>query len=945
MQAWFARWRERYAHAWYFVVSNKRLISFASVAIVVGVFVVAVPAHADDDARKWVLGIFGEILGWIILMLGKLIILVANILVAFAQYNSFVKSSAVTTGWPLVRDVVNMFFIVVLLVTAFSTIVRYQELHYSKILPKLLLMAVLINFSKTLIGLLIDFSQVITLTFVSAFQQAAGGNFITAFKLTKMTALGKTEPGDPKNTQFVELIVASMLAIILMTVALLTLLLMALFFAFRIVVLWILLILSPIAFFALALPAKLSKAVQPFTNKWWDQLSTMLVAGPVMAFFLWLGLAIAQGPDPFKDTLGGASSGKEAAGLDAFFSTQVGTVDELGTFLVAVVFMLTGLQFAMKTSGSVPGMARTANALRSVPGRTYRGGTRLASGALNVARKTGKLGFEGVDRLADVRGRAGKLGLAVSNRLGGVGAATFAGMAGHRGERIKAKQTRLKKVTENLDEKTAQKFLRGRASSKVFTREAAAAQMALADRATNSLSQKTLTTKFDEELQKKNPTMGEVERLAMAESMAKEQRGKDLKAGMKVAGDFGFDDKMEGYGEKMKKDASLGVEWEDYKAVKNATVTDWKGHVNGISADSMKDGRAFLAQANALGLVAEDGSFKTGGEADQIWAKLEKGNMGGYIKEHRSRFDGNQEAVKAQLAAMEGGTTEEHLKLANETRTYATEKKGTFGSVLVNVGAQPERAKGEAPEDRKAREDRMSRARDRVQMFVDRGPEAAASSEAQGARFDLLASGGKISQAYKYDEKKGEFADDDQRALFDESLQSIRDGVGKGDEQTLRVITQFDTAALKSQPTSYNEARSAMVMQMSPEVLMQGYQQANRGGNEAAKGKIREVVDVIAAEAERVKKIAADAHVSVDDFQKVVKAPMSSDAEQVKRKLISGGFAKNERAAEAMAHAVASGHAIETDEGMREIRNTRSQRAQSRVDAARTRTGRGKAKA
>jgi len=74
-----------------------------------------------------------------------------------------------------------MSFILILLIIAFATILR-QESYSKKLLPKLLIMAVLINFSRTIFGLLIDFSQVIMLTFVNAFS-AGGGYFIKALEL------------------------------------------------------------------------------------------------------------------------------------------------------------------------------------------------------------------------------------------------------------------------------------------------------------------------------------------------------------------------------------------------------------------------------------------------------------------------------------------------------------------------------------------------------------------------------------------------------------------------------------------------------------------------------------------------------------------------------------------------------------------------------------------
>lgn len=147
------------------------------------------------DLINYILLGLATILGWLIQFLGTFIVMLVHVVIDVSQYNAFVSSAPVQAGWPLVRDVVNMFFIVVLLVSAFATIVQWKpgQWRYNVVLPKLLLMAVLVNFSLTLIGLLIDFSQVVMLTFVNGFKSAAGGNFITALKLDKIMKL----PGDP----------------------------------------------------------------------------------------------------------------------------------------------------------------------------------------------------------------------------------------------------------------------------------------------------------------------------------------------------------------------------------------------------------------------------------------------------------------------------------------------------------------------------------------------------------------------------------------------------------------------------------------------------------------------------------------------------------------------------------------------------------------------------
>ena len=66
-----------------------------------------------------------------------------------------------------------MFFVVVLLIIALATILNQEKYSYKTWLPKLILMAVLINFSKMICGLIIDVAQVVMMTFVNAFKDVS----------------------------------------------------------------------------------------------------------------------------------------------------------------------------------------------------------------------------------------------------------------------------------------------------------------------------------------------------------------------------------------------------------------------------------------------------------------------------------------------------------------------------------------------------------------------------------------------------------------------------------------------------------------------------------------------------------------------------------------------------------------------------------------------------
>lgn len=315
-------------------------------------------------------------------LLIDLILWMVSALISIAKYNDFVNSPPVVIGWVLVRDVVNMFFIVVLLLVAFSTIIGYKDFHYKAVLPKLLLMAVLINFSRTLVGVLIDFSQVVTLTFVNGFQAAAGGNFIQAFQLTKIATLSQKQVNP---VEAVGLVGAGLLGIFVLIIASTTLLIMMLYFVARVVVLWMLLIFSPIAFFALALPGSLSKALGPFTGDWWSKLSTALTGGPIVAFCLWLSLAVIQsrpeyfGSEMYKPS---SSSANETAKVGI---TDVGDPGSLFTLMISIVMMLKGVEMAVSTSAGLhASVGKLAGKIREVGGPVG-----IGKRALGVAARAG----------------------------------------------------------------------------------------------------------------------------------------------------------------------------------------------------------------------------------------------------------------------------------------------------------------------------------------------------------------------------------------------------------------------------------------------------------------------------------------------------------------------------------------------------------------------------
>jgi len=129
----------------------------------------------------------GTIAVLITVLFGSLNTIIIGALVNLTKYNNFINEPSITAAWVVVRDLCNMFFILILLVIAFATILRLPNYEWKKLLPKLLIMAILINFSKTICGLIIDFTQVIMLTFVNTWA-TTGGDFVDMTQMTKYFA-------------------------------------------------------------------------------------------------------------------------------------------------------------------------------------------------------------------------------------------------------------------------------------------------------------------------------------------------------------------------------------------------------------------------------------------------------------------------------------------------------------------------------------------------------------------------------------------------------------------------------------------------------------------------------------------------------------------------------------------------------------------------------------
>lgn len=363
-------------------LENKKLFSRLLFAfIIVITFFTSHYAFAAEkiDANKlslfdweaWVFIVLGWTLVPIITLVGKLFTIVTSLLTSVITYNDYIYTTIVTVGWETARDISNLFFVLILLAIAIGTILNLDNYNYKRALPKLILMAILINFSKTICGLIIDFSQVFTHQFASVITNVGAQQLYLSFGIQKLFTIVENGIAVDKAIDVLDIVMGLLVGLILITISFTVVTVYLVVFVFRIVTLWILIVLSPLAFLLSAWPGGKG---QGYAREWWDKFMTYVFIGPVLMFFFWLALT-TSGRDQALNIKEPGAPGVFQGSL----SSEITNPNNLARFIVTTCLLMAGL-FAAKRSGVV-GSQLAGNAISRIQ-RTAMGAVRGTMGAV-----------------------------------------------------------------------------------------------------------------------------------------------------------------------------------------------------------------------------------------------------------------------------------------------------------------------------------------------------------------------------------------------------------------------------------------------------------------------------------------------------------------------------------------------------------------------------------
>ncbi len=301
---------------WNKLKQNRFIVARISALVFVFFVFIAKPAHAL--VKEWILGALGWVGSFMVSIIAYILSVSQFFFQAALMYNLRFgdKLEVIKIGWGISRDVANIFFIVVLLVIAIATILRISSYAAKQLLPGLIIMAVLINFSLTIGLVVVDVSNTLGLQFYNAITDdntktvselimvGTGIQNVFNFKPPDAGALDKFENGILQNTgpsvdafaqgevvkgitegDDVAFAITAWGNAIFMAVLVFVFFVAAVILLVRVAMISVLLMLAPLAFLFYILPD-----TQTHWKKWWSTLIQECFFLPAFLFLLYLAI-------------------------------------------------------------------------------------------------------------------------------------------------------------------------------------------------------------------------------------------------------------------------------------------------------------------------------------------------------------------------------------------------------------------------------------------------------------------------------------------------------------------------------------------------------------------------------------------------------------------------------------------------------------------------------
>ena len=327
--------------------------------------------------------------------------------------DSYKQDDFIGAGWIVCRDISNTFFIFILLYIAITTILQIGSTK--QLLSTVIIVALLMNFSLYLTRFVIDIGNMFALEFYSTFpedkhpaviipgiERHSIANGYQNALIVPLLAVAKGIPGQGGKEAFA--VKAAMIALVGIEFLVVTFVFLIVSFLLigRLATLWIVMIVSPLAFFSIALPSGVSGA-SGIWGKWKGHLISQTFFPAIFLFFMYFAARLANGSSYVLTTFGSGT----ATGIMVFIPLAI-------RFAIIIAFIMYGLQIATRMSGDAGKMA-AAYGGTAVLGGAALAGRQVGGRVANWARKDREAGGLGLGQSLSTS-RVGRLALSGINQ-------------------------------------------------------------------------------------------------------------------------------------------------------------------------------------------------------------------------------------------------------------------------------------------------------------------------------------------------------------------------------------------------------------------------------------------------------------------------------------------------------------------------------------------------
>ncbi|MFA6536407.1 MAG: hypothetical protein WCT25_03170 [Candidatus Paceibacterota bacterium] len=328
------------------------------------------------------------------------------------------RTNIVTIGWTIFRDLANVFFIFILLYYGIRMIISLPV--DKNLITRLIVVALLINFSLFISRVVIDASNVVALQFYKAIRpnyttdisnpdfylDNISSQFMYGLQLSSTYDPGSGDKSVLRDTAGIasKKIIVMIMGIILLLVAAFVFAAAAILFTVRTVVLILLMILSPIAFIGSLIPK-----TQSYSEEWWTQLFNQSFFAPAYLVMTYVVLKALGGIQTMIPVPAGASF------TDAFGGMALTSVSIIMNYVILIILMLSSLIIAKRMGAHGADMAQKAAGKMSFGmagafGRTTFGKVAQSFGGSKFA--------QGMAAKSGAVGAASRLALKATNAVG-----------------------------------------------------------------------------------------------------------------------------------------------------------------------------------------------------------------------------------------------------------------------------------------------------------------------------------------------------------------------------------------------------------------------------------------------------------------------------------------------------------------------------------------------